>query len=307
MRWPVVLRELSPGGQLFLLLLLLLVCGIFSVSLAYFISLIIWGSATILVPAADEASNLNFVRFFQMANQVGIFLLPPVLLAMLTEAHPSAFLKNTRPRPLHLLLAMLMILTAGPFINLLISWNEAMRLPEFLAGLEHWMRNAEESAARLTNRFLTATGTFDLIVNVVMIGLLPAIGEELLFRSALIGILRKFFKQVHWPVILSSLIFSAFHLQFFGFLPRFVLGLGLGYLFVWSGSVWVPVLAHFVNNITVVLISYLYQHNLISTGIETFGQTSSPFLLTASVILPALTLFLVYRSGKITIKDTAQG
>ncbi len=105
MRWPVVLREIGPGGQLFLLLLLLLVCGIFSVSLAYFISLIIWGSATILIPAADEASNLNFVRFFQMANQVGIFLLPPVLLAMLTEAHPSAFLKNTRPRPLHLLLA----------------------------------------------------------------------------------------------------------------------------------------------------------------------------------------------------------
>jgi len=283
-----------------------LLFAILSIAAAYIASVFIWGTG-ILESAADVSeSNLNFLQLFQISNQIGIFLIPPLLLALISESNPSAFLGFRKPPIAHLAAAIVFILSIAPLINLLAEWNEALVLPRIMERMADWMRAQEERAALLTNRFLEATGWKTVLINTVMIALLPALGEELLFRSALIGILKKYFRSIHWPVIISAVVFSAFHLQFFGFLPRFALGAGLGYLFVWSGSLWVPVLAHFVNNFMVVMVAYLYQQNLIDTGVEEFGKTGSPLLLAASVVLPALALLWVFSSQRNAVREETQ-
>jgi hypothetical protein len=185
-------------------------------------------------------------------------------------------------------------------INYLVEWNATIQLPKSLQSVERWMRSSEDAATRLTDQFLNTSKPIDLLINLLMIGLLPAIGEELLFRSALIGILRKGSRNIHWPVIISALIFSAFHLQFYGFFPRFVLGLILGYLFVYSGSVWVPALAHLVNNGTVVVVSWLMANHSIAGKPEDLSGFDSIGAVLISTLFTLLILVLIYRKHKIS-------
>ena len=86
--------------------------------------------------------------------------------------------------------------------------------------------------------------------------ILPAIGEELLFRGVFQRLLTEWTRNIHWGIILAALLFSFFHFEFYGFLPRFLLGVFFGYLFVWTSSIWVPILAHFTNNFIIVVYSF---------------------------------------------------
>ncbi|MBW6491131.1 MAG: CPBP family intramembrane metalloprotease [Lentimicrobium sp.] len=296
MRLPPVFSGISPAGQLLLLILLVLVGAIFSIILAIGVSYILWGSEILSMATSTDGKNLDFIRTFQIINQIGIFVLPPLLFGALVTKSANVFLNLKKPGFLHVIAAIAIIIAVAPVINFLVQWNEGLSLPASFKAIENWMRNSEETATRLTEQFLNASKPQDLFVNLLMIGILPALGEELLFRSALIGILRKMFKSVHWPVIISALIFSAFHLQFFGFVPRFVLGILLGYLLVWSGSVWVPIMAHFVNNSTIVVVSWLYENKFINTGLEDFENFGSWTALLLSLLVSGAILLWVYRT-----------
>ncbi|MFO8053840.1 MAG: CPBP family intramembrane glutamic endopeptidase, partial [Bacteroidales bacterium] len=122
--------------------------------------------------------------------------------------------------------------------------------------------------------------------------LLPAIGEELLFRGVLQQLLSKLFANVHLGILVTAILFSAIHMQFFGFLPRIVLGLVLGYAFYLSGNIWMPVVIHFVNNAFAVVIAHLYYNDLIQQNFDEFGITTKALPVILSVIL---TLYVFYR------------
>ncbi len=296
MRLQPLFRDLSSGSRLLLLVFTILLCGIFSLSLTYLISVLVWGSEVFTTSGDPGEMNLGFMRFSQMLNQLGFFLLPPLLFALLSERSVSGFLGFFNPKKVHLLATLLLILVAGPFIGFLTVWNETLRLPAQLSGIEEWMKSQEEMATLLTERFLNAPGFSTLAINLVMIGLLPALGEELLFRSSFIGILKKMFHGIHLPVLISAFIFSALHMQFFGFLPRFFLGLAFGYLFVWSGSVWIPVLAHFINNASVVIVSFLNTRKLTNVAAEDLGRSGSGLWIVASAIACLMILYWVYQT-----------
>ena len=298
MRLLLSFRGLSPGTQVFLLILIVMFCGIMSLAVAYLLSMAVWGREVLLPAGSPAAMNLNFMRLTQIVNQLGFFVIPPLLLAWISESSPKKFLGFSKPKAIHLLITVALVAAAGPSIGALIEWNERLVLPGWLSGIEHWMRNAENTAAGLTERLLEIKTTGGLVINIVMIGLLPAIGEELLFRSAFIGIFRKICKGIHLPVILSAVIFSALHLQFFGFFPRLMLGIAFGYLFVWSGSIWVPALAHFINNTTVVVASYLFSRGAISVGAEDLGKTDSTAWIVISALTCILLISLVYRTRR---------
>lgn len=296
-----VFGNMSQAAKLLLLLMILAIGALLSTGLTFLAASWIWGNDALnSLTANDTHGKLNLLRMMQIISQAGIFILPVLLFAWFTASKPLKYLGFVKPLPLQFIIALLIIPVAGPLINELVQWNESLRLPQALHGLETWMKTSEESANRLTEEFLKAPGWNTLWVNVLMIGILPAIGEELLFRSVLIGFMRKYFKGSFWPVIISSLIFSAIHLQFYGFLPRFVLGVILGYLFVWSGSIWLPILAHFVNNVSVVIISFLYYNHHISSSPETIGQASEWPWVMLSVILTLGLLMVVrnLRSGR---------
>lgn len=215
----------------------------------------------------SEGNTMSVLKWMQGCTAIGLFVVPPLLFAYATQ-HALGWKKISRQQGM---LAVAVMLLAIPSINALAVWNEGLHLPEFLAALEQWMRIAEAQAMRMTEAFLVMESPVDLVVNLLLVAAIPAIGEELLFRGVLQKLFLKWNGKVHLSVWLTAFLFSAMHFQFLGFVPRFLLGGLLGYLLVWSGSVWLPILAHFTNNAVAVLITYFVGMKQINPEIETLG------------------------------------
>jgi membrane protease YdiL (CAAX protease family) len=132
-----------------------------------------------------------------------------------------------------------------------------MHFPDWLSGVEKWMEEKEDYANGIINQALFAPSFATMILNLFIIAILPAVGEEFFFRGVLQKILIKLFKSGHVGIWVTAFIFSAIHFQFFGFVPRFILGLIFGYLFFWSGTLWLPVISHFINNAVPVIMAYI--------------------------------------------------
>lgn len=297
MQFITLFPNISRGAKLLLLIGLMILGAILSVGVAYLIFILFKGVGSL--NTAELMTDIQFVRTMQILNQIGIFIIPPVLFVIFTEHRPTKSLGFNKIQPIHLLISLMIIITMSPFVGQLMEWNEAMSLPEGLKNLEDWMRDKENSAGELVEWMLSYTDTWSFSINIFMIVLLPALGEELLFRAVLIPFMRNLFKNIHVAVWLSAIIFSAFHFQFFGFLPRMFLGIVFGYLFVWSGSIWLPILAHFINNGTVVLISWLNARNIIAQSPDGFGTVESPFLLITSVLLTAFFAYWFYQTRRV--------
>ena len=234
----------------------------------------------------EGEGEINLLKFLQLVSQIGVFILPSLVFAWLSYGNIEKSLTLDKfPSYRTFIMTGLLVFAMLPGIHLLIQFNEGLQLPEFLQGVETWMKEKENKALRLTEEFLNTTSIGGLVINLLMIGILAAIGEELLFRAVLIRLLQEWIKNKHLAVILSAILFSAFHLQFFGFIPRFVLGLMFGYLFIWSGSVWLPIAAHFVNNASAVIVTFFAKKGVIYTNAEDFGTIDSLPLLIASVVL----------------------
>lgn len=218
------------------------------------------------------AENIMLFKYLQSIQSIGLFVFPPFAFAWLYSRHPVAYLKIDAHPDLGSMIYVIVIIFVGmPFIGYLGELNQSMDLPEALKGIERWMSERESSAREITQRFLRAENTRDLMLNIFMIGILPAIGEELVFRGVFQRILLKWTRNTHWAVLITAIAFSAMHIQFYGFLPRFFLGVLFGYFMVWGRTVWLPVLAHFVNNTAAVVYYYFMQKQGITPQTEFSG------------------------------------
>jgi len=163
-----------------------------------------------------------------------------------------------------------------PLIQLSSDINKLMPFADLMSDESGLIEDLMKGVLKMDN-------IFDLFINIVMIALIPAIGEELFFRA---GIQNEFvagIKNKDIAIILTAIVFSAFHLQFDGFLPRFFLGLILGYLYYWSNSIWLSVLIHFINNAMLVVTMYFMQDKLDSLNIED-SQSIPMHILLMSIV-----------------------
>ena len=194
-------------------------------------------------------------------------LAAPVLFANYIVKEPRNYLKIQRPFPLQLLLIIFFIMFVSlPVMEQLSNINQLLTLPHWLKGVEDWMRDSEKKAEQLTNIILKMNSIWDLIKTLLLVGAFTAVAEELMFRGVLQSIFLRWTKNHHVAIWITAILFSAFHMEFFGFLPRLMLGVFFGYFVDWSGSIWPSVWAHFVNNGTAVIITYLYQHKSVSVN-----------------------------------------
>ncbi len=247
----------------------------------------------------NDEINIGFLKYFQIINQIGVFILPAIVFSYLENRKVIQYLRiDRRPSLSSLFFAIVLIFSAIPLINWMVEINEQMKLPYFLKNIEEWMRENEDKTNLLTEAFLNVNTWGGLMVNLVIIGLLAAVGEELLFRGVILRILFDGLKNIHIAVLFSSLIFSAMHFQFYGFLPRTVLGLIFGYLYFWTGSLWIPIVLHFVFNGATVTIAFLYRKGLISTDMESFGATDNVYIISASILLTIVFLWMISRNNK---------
>ncbi|MEZ0611544.1 lysostaphin resistance A-like protein [Fibrella sp. WM1] len=232
----------------------------------------------------------------QSVSHVCTFLLPALLYWKLIdrrELGALSFRPANQVNPLSWPLVVVLGIAFMPFNGLLIEWNQHISLPDALKPLEQWMREKEDQAAELT-KFLTDFRTVpQLLLAIIVIGVLPAIGEEVLFRGVL---QRKFIVwtgNIHAGIWLAAAVFSAIHVQFYGFVPRMLLGALFGYLYVWSGNLWVPILAHFVNNGFTVFMYFLYQNNYTSLNVD--DTESVPATMAIASLLVSVILLVVFR------------
>ena len=273
------LRESKPSTQLLFTALVVLICGIAVMVLSIALGWLIYGvSLTEMQNAMQDTSNpknLSVLKFFQTLQSIGVFIIPPFIVAWFLHDHPSVFLRyNKKPEYKSVLLVIGIIYFSNPLINWLTEINSQLSLPEWMSSVEIWMQNSETQATQITDAFLSTTSLTTLFTNIAMIGILPAIGEELLFRGIVQHLFKKKFGNAHAAIWISAAIFSALHMQFFGFVPRLVLGAMFGYMLEWSGTLWLPIIAHFVNNATAVVAYYLIQKGIIGSGIDKTGTWS---------------------------------
>lgn len=269
--------------QLFTLLLLTLAGAVFSSMIAMGIFYLTYGFE------ANISLYPDMMRLLQLLSSVGTFLVPALGVAWICSLTPKEYLSiGPVPNGHFLLLVLISMFLLSPTISLTGLLNKQMELPSFLAPLEEWMRRQEKIAEDLTLSLLAGKSIFTLLANLVVIALAASVTEEFLFRGALQRIFGQWFNNPHIVIWTAAFIFSAFHMQFFGFLPRLLLGAYFGYLLYWSRNIWVPVFAHFANNAFAVIS--MSDANLKNNEFVT-GDISTQHLLPYTAVA-VITLFL---------------
>ena len=254
--------------------------------------------------------NLNLMRYIQILQGIGLFIVPAFFAAYLFSGTPIHYLclgrttSETRTaKPSQWFVATLfLMLTAMPCINLMAALNEMIVFPKSLSGLVQWLKAFEEAARQATELFLKVDNAGGMFFNIFMIAVLPALGEELIFRGVLQKIFIRWTGNVHVGIIITGFLFSLMHVQFYGFFPRWLLGVMFGYLLVWSGTMWLPIFAHFVNNAMAVILSYLIHKEVISESIEEFGSAGSDIPVT--ILAAAICACLLWLMGRKRIHNS---
>lgn len=241
--------------------------------------------------------NIPLLRWGQFFQSVAIFILPCFLVAWMWHEKPLAYLHLTQKVSYtQLLTVAAVVILALPGINLLAYINEQLQLPAFMAPVEAWMMEMEQSLKEITRGFLQSDLYGVLAVNLLVMAVTPGIGEELFFRGVVQNLLGEKCNP-HLTIWITAIIFSAIHLQFYGFIPRMLIGAFLGYLLWWSGSMWVPIVAHFTNNATAVLAYFVgYKNGWELDTIEAFGSRETIWLGVVSLVVTAGLIYWLRRS-----------
>ena len=274
--------RLRPYMQLILLALVAIVFFFLFNLLAVLVAVIFFH-----VPFSDLAGALNaantenipLLKVVQISNSIGLFIVPAIILAMMASSKPFRWLgfrrKITWSSIAWLLLIILTMQAVVAYTGML---NQNFHLPDFLSGVEEWMKRMEDKAMGITEAFLKVNSLGGLAVNLLMVAIVPAIGEELFFRGMIQPIFTRWFKNVHIAIFITAFLFSALHMQFFGFLPRFLLGILFGYLFVWSGNLWFPIMAHLIHNTIPVIAYFIYSGELAESTVDSFASGSGAWV-----------------------------
>ncbi len=250
----------------------------------------------------DNQETLAIAKYLQIISQVGLFIIPPLLFARLAGGRITSYLRlNKQVGLLTAVLCLLVLLSSLPMVQWLIEINQSVKFPSWLSSAETWMKQAEANAERLTEAFLATNTLTGFGVNLLMIAVLPAIGEELVFRGVLQRLFTEWFRNHHAGIFASAVLFSALHFQFYGFLPRTALGLIFGYLFAVTGSLWMPIVVHFINNALAVVVAFLFRREIIHHDYSELGKVANFWWMLASVVLLMLLFFSINQHLKLRI------
>lgn len=244
----------------------------------------------------DKPEVLSALKFTQVNNALGLFIVPAILYSWLMNRPFKQNYGLDKVINLRMvILVLVLVLFALPVENFIGELNQSIHLPDALSQLEDSMRRMEKVAEETTMAFLKMDGVSDLILSLFIMAILPALGEELLFRGVIQKLFGEQFKSHHLAIWLTAAIFSAIHMQFFGFFPRLIMGAALGYLFYWSGSLWYPIIAHFLNNAIAVTMAYFIGIEQLPESIEDAGS-NAPAVFGLTLIVCFLILYRI-RTG----------
>jgi membrane protease YdiL (CAAX protease family) len=287
-----LLAGLRPWEKFLFSVVILFILGLVFQFLGAFLAAWIYGFRVSDVLALGAYEDSNYVaasKLIQMLGSVGTFIVPAFLFSYLFEGDLFSYYKFRNPTAMApMLLVILMMVSVIPFINYIAEINLKMEIP--IRALDQLLRTLESTAEEMMVAFTATKNIGGLLVNLLMIGVIAAVGEELIFRGLIQRLMTQMLKNTHLAILITALLFSAFHFQFFSFLPRFALGLILGYLMFYGQSIWYPILAHFVNNAMGVIYYYFNSRGSADDMLEEIGTST---LIPVAAVL-SLALFLLF-------------
>lgn len=249
--------------------------------------------------------EVTYLKTSQVLSLIGLFIFPAVSSAYLFSDNWKKFLYLDQPvRIDKLLYTGVLALTMQPFLSWIVYWNNQIKLPAFLSGVETWMQNMEAQMNDTVQLLLVTNSFGTFLVNVLIIAVLTAIGEEFFFRGTLQRMLTDATKKPYLAAIVIGILFSIIHFQFYGFFARAFMGIFFGIMVVNSKSLLLPIVAHAVNNAYGVFMYYYCTKNDIP--IETFDNPSEPPTLWI-VAISLLVSALIYRTILRIIRDKHAG
>lgn len=239
------------------------------------------------------------MRIALVIQDIVMFILPALIVAVIATRRPADFLCVDRyPSFNNVMLVLMAVIVSAPAMNVIINWNQNIHLPECMAGIEQWMRQSETSAGEFMNKVTGGNATVGgLIISILIIGVMAGFSEELFFRGTLQRSMQTSRVNPHMAIWTTAIIFSAIHLQFFGFVPRMLLGAFFGYLVWWSGSLWLAIAGHTFNNSMAIVVMWLYRRsggNVNADSLGTGASTADIITFVASIALTALILSVLY-------------
>lgn len=273
----------SAGMRVFLFLVILLVSSLIGIVFSF-----------VFMFSGDMGTKIS-----QGLSSVFMFVVPPVVYYVITrKSRPMQALGFRKARPVWVVfVGIVLMFVSLPVTNQLTLWNEGMDLGAAFQQLEDYLKALEETAKSATEKMLDVDTVGGMLLNLLIIALIPAVGEELTFRGMMQQSLTRRMNP-HVAIFLSAAIFSFIHFQFYGFLPRMFLGILMGYMFYITGSLWTSILMHFVNNGSVVVLYYLDNKGILDTDVEHFGALESPWLKGLSAVVTAGLIVWSWRKSK---------
>lgn len=239
--------NISPGAALVLLVLLLIICFIGTAGASYIVGRVL------------EGKQVAALRISAMIQDIVLFILPALATAVIATRRSAALLCVRRlPSMKLILLATAVMVAAIPAIEAVIYWNDNIDFSFLGADVEALLRSVENTSAQTLAQLMGDGNIGSLIMNLLIVGIAAGFSEELLFRGTIQRLFQCTGMGPHLAIWVTAIIFSAVHMQFYGFVPRMLLGAFFGYLLYWSRSLWLPVFAHALNNSIYVVTAWLH-------------------------------------------------
>lgn len=246
---------------------------------------------------------IDLVLNLQVALQnIIVFAFPAFALAVFVSRKPINYLRlNCMPRAKSLLFLIVAIVVAMPAMNYIIDWNESIRLPESMSDIEQMLRQYEDMAKTATDNLTKGKSFGGILVLILTVGCLTGFGEEVFFRGMFTRLIIDKPCNKHIAIWIGAFLFSLMHFQFYGFVPRMLLGGFFGYLMVWSGSLWLPIIAHAINNSLAIVSIYLCEQNILPVRLDEVGCDS----ISLFIVSLALTAVLIWQKYRFFGKNSA--
>jgi hypothetical protein len=295
------LQYSKPGVQILFSLMIVLTAWLIFQLIAILSGALIFGVGFSDIQGVlndmDDPSSIAYQKYLQTVISLGMFILAPITIALALSDNFRSYIKiDFYPGHTVTFLVILLMILALPMNNFFTYLNNLLDLSETMPRMQEYLVDMEMKAEQLFESFLNVSGLGPLLINLLVVAVVPAIGEELLFRGVLQDLFIRWTRNTFIGVLITSLAFALLHFQFLSVLPRFVLGMILGYIFVWTRSLWMPILAHFINNaLAVIYYHYLYNGS-IERGIENVGKPDhDPVYAALSLVIIGILLFVIRR------------
>lgn len=263
------IQDYNKVAKAFMFIGLILIVGTLFSLLGKFLGELIYGISITNQILLENKNVVYALRIMQIFGAIGTFIIPSWLFVWLNGGVFYEVVQLKKQLNINSLgFTLLSIVAITPFVFWINDWNQGVSLPDSMHGIEAFMKEKEKTAELVISAFLGLNTIPDFILNLIMIGFCAAIGEELVFR----GLIQKWgirlFKSEHIGIWVAAILFSAIHVQFYGFFPRMILGALFGYVYLYSKNLWMPIIAHFLHNSMQLVLMSLYYNGKINFDID---------------------------------------